>query len=248
MLGSFLFHGDDVFKKVSVLSGGEKSRLALSKMLLHPANLLIMDEPTNHLDMRSKAVLLDALREYDGTIVIVSHDRAFLDPLVNKVLEFTPGRMRTFLGTVSDYLQKKDEEEDAKRGTVPGKGKGRQAGGRPGPAPAPGQPSGDVPDFPLSDRERKRAEAQQRQKLYTQLKPLRARLAQTEKEIARMEKEKGELEAAMADPDSYRDGEEARNMAWKYHEVGTGLEKAYADWARITEKIDSISGKERSGR
>ena len=110
ILGSFLFHGDDVFKKVSALSGGEKSRLALARMLLRPANLLIMDEPTNHLDMKSKTVLLNALKEYEGTIVVVSHDRAFLDPLVMKVLEFTPGRVRTFLGNVSEYLQKKDEE------------------------------------------------------------------------------------------------------------------------------------------
>src|ERR1051326_8217363 len=112
ILGSFLFHGDDVFKKVGVLSGGEKSRLALAKMLLQPANFLVMDEPTNHLDMRSKKVLQDALEEYEGTYVIVSHDRAFLDPLVNKVLEVTTGGVRTFLGNVSDYIAKKKSERD----------------------------------------------------------------------------------------------------------------------------------------
>ena len=108
ILGSFLFRGDDVFKKVKVLSGGEKSRLALSKMLLLPSNFLIMDEPTNHLDMRSKKVLQEALAEFNGTYLIVSHDRAFLDPIVNKVLEFSHGGIRTFLGNVSDYLSEKE--------------------------------------------------------------------------------------------------------------------------------------------
>ena len=118
ILGAFLFHGDDVFKKVSVLSGGEKSRLALAKMLLQPANFLIMDEPTNHLDMRSKKVLQDALKEFEGAYVIVSHDRAFLDPLVNKVAEFSRGKVRTFVGNVSDYLyRKKQEAKVGKSGT-----------------------------------------------------------------------------------------------------------------------------------
>ena len=114
ILGSFLFRGDDVFKKVKVLSGGEKSRLALSKMLLLPSNFLIMDEPTNHLDMRSKKVLQEALAEFNGTYLIVSHDRAFLDPIVNKVLEFSHSGIRTFLGNVSDYLTKKKEEAGKK--------------------------------------------------------------------------------------------------------------------------------------
>ena len=112
LLGSFLFHGDDVFKRVSVLSGGEKSRLALAKMLLQPATFLIMDEPTNHLDMKSKYVLQEALTHYEGTFAIVSHDRAFLDPLINKVLELQPGKLRTFLGNLSDYLIKKKEERE----------------------------------------------------------------------------------------------------------------------------------------
>ena len=113
ILGSFLFKGDDVFKRVKVLSGGEKSRLALAKMLLAPANFHIMDEPTNHLDMKSKKVLQEALKEFDGTYLIVSHDRAFLDTIVNKVLEISPnGAARTYLGNVSEYIAKKKVEKD----------------------------------------------------------------------------------------------------------------------------------------
>ena len=112
ILGSFLFTGDDVFKKVKVLSGGEKSRLALAKMLLSPANFLIFDEPTNHLDMSSKAVLQQALQQYQGTCMIVSHDRSFLDPIVNKVLEIQPGAIRLLVGNVSYYLNKKKKEAE----------------------------------------------------------------------------------------------------------------------------------------
>ncbi len=111
ILGSFLFHGDDVFKKVKVLSGGEKSRLALAKMLVQPSNFLIMDEPTNHLDMRSKKVLQEALLEFGGTYMIVSHDRAFLDSIVNKVLEIHRNGIKTYLGNVSEYLAKKKSEQ-----------------------------------------------------------------------------------------------------------------------------------------
>ena len=104
MLGSFLFSGEDVDKKVSVLSGGERSRLALCKMLLQTSNLLVLDEPTNHLDIASKEVLKAALKAYKGTLLIVSHDRDFLAGLTNKVLEFRDGYIKTHIGDINDYL------------------------------------------------------------------------------------------------------------------------------------------------
>jgi len=105
ILGTFLFRGDDVFKSVSVLSGGERNRLALAKMLARSANFLILDEPTNHLDMRSQDALQRALNEYTGAYLIVSHNRAFIDPLVTKVLEVRKDGLSLFPGNVTDYLQ-----------------------------------------------------------------------------------------------------------------------------------------------
>jgi ATP-binding cassette subfamily F protein 3 len=107
MLGAFLFRGDDVDKKVKVLSGGERSRLALVKLLLEPTNLLVLDEPTNHLDMRSKDILKKALIKFDGTLIVVSHDRDFLDGIVGKVYEFRNNSIKENIGGIYDFLRKK---------------------------------------------------------------------------------------------------------------------------------------------
>ncbi|MEM6280194.1 MAG: ABC-F family ATP-binding cassette domain-containing protein, partial [Verrucomicrobiota bacterium] len=114
LLGAFLFRGDDVFKRVSVLSGGERGRLALARMLLQPANFLILDEPTNHLDLQSQEVLQRALQDYTGAYAIVSHNRSFLDPVVTKVLEFIPNETpKVYYGNVSDYIEKKQADLEA---------------------------------------------------------------------------------------------------------------------------------------
>ena len=107
ILGAFLFKGEDVDKKVAVLSGGERARLAMAKLILKPYNLLALDEPTNHMDLLSKDILKQALQRYDGTLIIVSHDRDFLDGLVNKIYEFKDGRVKEHLGGVNDFLERK---------------------------------------------------------------------------------------------------------------------------------------------
>ena len=120
LLGSFLFSGDAIDKKVKVLSGGEKSRLSLARLLLTPANLLVLDEPTNHLDMQSKDILKNALLQYDGTLIVVSHDRDFLQGLTNKVYEFRAKKIKEHLGDIYDFLENKrirnlDDLESARR-------------------------------------------------------------------------------------------------------------------------------------
>ena len=118
LLGAFLFHGDDVHKRVSVLSGGERNRLALAILLLRPANLLLLDEPTNHLDIASKEVLLQALKGYKGTLVFVSHDRYFVDALANRVVEVAARRATSYLGNYEDFLQSKSGEGDLSHSTL----------------------------------------------------------------------------------------------------------------------------------
>ena len=110
ILGAFLFRGEDIDKKVKVLSGGERSRLAMARMMLEPHNLLVLDEPTNHMDMRSKDILKNALLKYDGTLVVVSHDREFLDGLVDKVYEFRDGAVKEYLGGIWYFLEKRKLE------------------------------------------------------------------------------------------------------------------------------------------
>lgn len=230
ILGSFLFHGDDVFKTVSVLSGGEKSRLALAKMLLQPANFLIMDEPTNHLDMRSKKVLQDALSAYTGTYAIVSHDRAFLDPIINKVVEFNAGKIRTFAGNISEYIEKIQAE---------------RAGSREG-ASTSGDPKADaVNDVPSTGKERKRTEAERRNRLYKLLLPYREELKILEAEISRTESRLKEIAILMSEPDFYKMGDGAKEISREERESRNKLEGIYSRWADLNEIIDEIEDREK---
>jgi ATP-binding cassette, subfamily F, member 3 len=220
LLGCFLFSGDDVFKKVAVLSGGEKSRLALAKMLLQPANLIVLDEPTNHLDMRSKGILQEALASFEGSLVVVSHDRDFLDPLVTKVVEVRSGRLKTYLGNVSEYIASKDREAEVAAGETRND---RRA------------------DAPLSDKERKRVEAELRQRRYERTKPVKDALARLERTIEHAERRKEELEAMMADPEVYREGEKIREIREEHASVGKTLGDAYHQWGRLAEELEHLN-------
>lgn len=222
LLGCFLFRGDDVFKKVAVLSGGEKSRLALAKMLLQPCNLIVMDEPTNHLDMRSKAVMQQALMNFEGSYIIVSHDRDFLDPIVNKVVEFSKGRVRTFSGNVSDYIYSKQKELAASTAKVPVSAKREESH--------------------LSEKERKRLEAEQRQRRYKITKPIQEKIAKMEKEIEQKEARKREIEELMGHPDFYKDGEKVKAVTEQYKNLEAELQSVYFRWGELTKELERVSG------
>ena len=216
LLGGFLFRGDDVDKRVSVLSGGEKNRLALCRMLVRPANLLILDEPTNHLDMRAKEVLQQALLGYEGTLLVVSHDRAFLDPLVEKVIEIGQGKVRHLPGTLSEYLARKDEEDRARESAA-----GRDSGAQP-----PGE---------RVRRRKDRAEIRRR------LAPLRTEAARLERRVTELEEHVAALEAAMADPESYRDAEAAKARAEDHARSKRDLDAALAAWENAHTEIESLT-------
>ena len=223
ILGCFLFQGDDVFKKVKVLSGGEKSRLALAKMLLSPANLLIFDEPTNHLDMSSKNILQQAIQQYEGTVVIVSHDRDFLDPIVDKVLDVQPGYIKTYLGNVSYYLTRKKEEAEAES------------------EPASTQKEKeDTEDNQLSRKEQRRIEAERRNELSRRTKPIRKKVESLEAEIEEKEIRKSEIEEEMAKPDFYDDADLVKKFSLEYDQLKADLTDHYSKWEEYQSRIEAI--------
>jgi ATP-binding cassette subfamily F protein 3 len=228
LLGHFLFSDDDVFKRVSVLSGGEKSRLALARMLLVPANFLILDEPTNHLDMRSKEVLKEALRAFDGSFAIVSHDRDFLAGLVTKVLVARDGGLVLYPGSVDDYLRIWHEREvqgGETRGDADPNGKSRLQ----------------------QERGRKRDEAERRQERYRRVKPLREDLEAVLAAIDCKEKRKAELETLLADPATYGDGNRAKLIGGEYREISPELDSLYQRWSDLQGRIDAIDREDKEG-
>ncbi|MDR3228580.1 MAG: ABC-F family ATP-binding cassette domain-containing protein [Puniceicoccales bacterium] len=229
LLGAFLFRGDDVFKPVSVLSGGERNRLALARLLLRPFNCLILDEPTNHLDMRSKAVLADAIRNYEGTFVIVSHDRDFLDPLVTKVLEIRAGRLRVFHGNVSYYLETLEKERE--RGG--NGGNANTAASATAAATANNAPAAAA--LPADPKERRRRVAERN----LRLAPLKKRASDLEARIAKLEDDIAAWETQMASPDFFKKGSSTKSAMDSYNSAKEELERTYAAWGALTDKISA---------
>ena len=234
MLGAFLFRGDDVNKSLNVLSGGEKTRVALLQLLLRPVNLLILDEPTNHLDMHSKDVLLSALKNFGGTVIFVSHDRGFIQDLATRVLELTPGKFRNFKGDYEYYMQRLADEEagivgNYDAGTVHSnpnavnKAAAKINAGQASPSSA--QSSSNQSEKSagaLNWEEQKKLEAERRKK--------EKEVARLEDEIAKVEGEISDLQNKMSDPAVYSNGEKAKAVQAEITSLEAKLDELNAAW------------------
>lgn len=230
ILGAFMFGGEASEKKVKVLSGGEKSRLAMIRLLLEPVNLLILDEPTNHLDMRSKDVLKDALKEFDGTVICVSHDRDFLDGLVDKVYEFGDGMVKEHLGGIYDWLRKKADTQSfqLRGGAKEDATKAIDLALRGGNAKNASQPQAKTPSAGALDY------AAQKQKA-AQLRKAQKAVDEAEKDIETLETLIAEKEAQMSDV-AYQTAE---NFT-EYDNLKHKLEQKMYEWELLSEELEEM--------
>jgi len=244
LLGAFLFSGDAINKKVSVLSGGEKSRLALAKMLLQPSNFLILDEPTNHLDMRTKDVLREALLQFGGTFLIVSHDRYFLNGLVTKVIEMQHGQLVVYPGTLEEFLQWKERMSGVQSPEFRVQQK-KSSLSNPQSVTRNsqftiGNPRSDMADTLAVIQEAKRGKLS-----YEQQKAARAeqqkrerRLADIEKKVATLEEKKTALERLIADGATFTNPHRARELTQEYETLKQTLDEQYAAWTELAETLE----------
>ncbi|NLX46356.1 MAG: ABC-F family ATP-binding cassette domain-containing protein [Treponema sp.] len=234
LLGAFLFRGDDVGKSVSVLSGGERSRLALLKMLLHPANLLVLDEPTNHLDLTSKDVLLEALKTFEGTVLFVSHDRGFIDELADLVLELEVGTTpRLYYGGYSYYLEKKAsllEEARIGSSSIPARAASRgEATIQAGKDPAFRSEDGSKAGTALSREEKKAQKARTRK--------LKKREEEILRRLENLAEGKKALEREMARPEVYSDGPRVKKILAALAEIEEETESLNEEWVETAEAL-----------
>jgi ATP-binding cassette subfamily F protein 3 len=216
LLGGFLFGEEEIDKKVKVLSGGEKSRLALAKLLLTPVNLLVLDEPTNHLDMQSKDILKNALLKFEGTLIVVSHDRDFLQGLTNKVFEFRNKNIREYIGDVYDFLETRKihslKQLEHKEASDPV-----------------GTNSNDVSlNKQLYER---------RKELDREIRKLNSRVIECEQEIAEVEKRLGELDRIFTDPDTMASDSEGKHYK-EYANLKKNMTNLMSEWERLHMQIE----------
>ena len=230
ILGAFMFGGEASDKKVKVLSGGERSRLAMIRLLLEPVNLLILDEPTNHLDMPSKDVLKEAIKAFDGTAIIVSHDREFLDGLVSKVYEFGGGHVREHLGGIYDFLQAKQISELSELG----KGSNNSQGGT---AAVPGREQSSPKVGTSAEMPSKSQSYAEKKEVQKKLRKAERAVEESEHKISDMERRLKELDGLLMNPAN------ASNMEFvtEYTTIKKSLDEEVERWERLSEELEQLS-------
>jgi len=222
VLGAFLFSGDDVEKPIGVLSGGERARVALAKLLLRPSNFLLMDEPTNHLDLDSSEMLIEALQGYGGTLLFVSHNRAFVNGLATQVWDVAEGKVVPYSGNLDEYLYHQEQRRLAAEAATAGER--ARAGDKAAPAA-------------LTEKDRKRLEAEARQRRSAVEGPIKKEISRIEERIAKLEAEQKECEAQLADPALYNDFARAKPLMDKHRDGKEALEALYMEWEAAQEKL-----------
>jgi ATP-binding cassette subfamily F protein 3 len=213
LLGAFLFSGDDVKKTVNVLSGGEKSRLSLFKLILSSSNFLVLDEPTNHLDMKTREIFQNALMRYGGTLLIVSHDRYFLDNLAERVLELRDGRLYDYSGNYSWFIDKRN-------------------------ATLSGAPARDAQREPEDAKEKRRRAAEERNRIYRARKKFSDELASIERAIESSEARRSEIDAKLCDPATLADSPAVQSLMMERKAIENALASDYAKWEELSEAME----------
>jgi ATP-binding cassette subfamily F protein 3 len=221
LLGAFLFSGDDIFKPVSVLSGGEKSRLALLKIMLLDTNFLILDEPTNHLDVKTKDIFQNALINYHGTVAIVSHDRYFLDHLVNKVFELKDGSINDYFGNYSYFIEKRDQTDLLQKENVK-------------------TSEQNTKENVFKTKEQKRQEAEERNKLAKIKNVCKKELTAIEQKIELLEAKKTRHETALCDPQTHKDSVKIKANNIELKNITAELESSYNIWTELHSKLEQL--------
>ena len=225
ILGAFLFSGNEVDKKVSVLSGGEKSRLVLAKMLMRPANFLLLDEPTNHLDIAARDVLEQTLQDFQGALCFITHDRHLINAVANKVIEVNAGQLTIYPGNYDDYLYKKELEREAQaqNGMIPA---------------AAGAETKDR--AARRSKDQKRLEAEARNRFYRETLELRQRIQAIDSDLGQGTKEMEEISRQLADPEVYRRGENIPELLKSHAAVKKQVEDLTAEWEMLAQQLERL--------